>query len=116
MVRFSWATIRNNIVIGELMNSYPMQVLRHWIYLPYLAAMGMLGYLKRGIVTQKIIELNNLGIDRSVGVRFETISYANLQSSLMLAKNLGFDKFCDIECGLGRSLVVANECGFIDLY
>ena len=103
-------------MIGELMKSYPMQVLRHWIYLPYLAAMGMLGDLKRGIVTQKIIELNDLGIDPSVGVRFETISYGRLQTILRYSKSLGFDKFCDIGCGLGRSLVVANECGFIDLY
>jgi len=74
------------------------------------------GDVRRGIVTQEIIELNDLGIDSSVGTRFETISYANLKSSLMFAKNLGFDKFLDIGCGLGRSLIVANEVGFIDLY
>jgi len=77
---------------------------------------GYFGDVRRGIVTQEIIELNDLGIDSSVGTRFETISYAHLKSSLMFAKNLGFDKFLDIGCGLGRSLVVANEVGFIDLY
>ena len=103
-------------MISKIMKSYPLQVFRHRVYLPWLSMLGYFGDVRRGIVTQKIIELNDLGIDPSVGVRFETISYANLQSSLMFAKNLGFDKFCDIGCGLGRSLVVANECGFIDLY
>ena len=98
------------------MKSYPVQVFRHRIYLPYLSMLGYFGDVRRGIVTQKIIELNDLGIDSSVGTRFETISYAHLKSSLMFAKNLGFDKFLDIGCGLGRSLVVANEVGFIDLY
>lgn len=56
MVGFSWTTIKNNIVIGELMNSYPMQVLRHWIYLLYIAAMGMLGYLKRSIKNETKIK------------------------------------------------------------
>ena len=78
--------------------------------------LGYFGDVRRGIVTQEIIELNDLGIDSSVGTRFETISYAHLKSSLMFAKNLGFDKFLDIGCGLGRSLVVANEVGLIDLY
>ena len=78
--------------------------------------LGYFGDVRRGIVTQEIIELNDLGIDSSVGTRFETISYAHLKSSLMFAKNLGFDSFLDIGCGLGRSLVVANEVGLIDLY
>ncbi len=45
----------------------------------------MVGYfddVRRGIVTQKIIELNDLGIDSSVGTRFETISYAHLKAVL----------------------------------
>ncbi len=78
--------------------------------------LGHLGDFRRGIVTQEIIELNDVGIDFSVGTPYETIPYANLKSNLMFAKNLGFDKFLDIGCGLGRSLVVANEVGFIDLY
>jgi len=103
-------------MISKIMKSYPVQVFRHRIYLPYLSMLGYFGDVRRGIVTQKIIELNDLGIDTSVGTRFETISYAHLKSSLMFAYNLGFDKFLDIGCGLGRSLVVANEVGFIDLY
>ena len=103
-------------MISKIMKSYPLQVFRHRIYLPYLSMLGYFGDVRRGIVTQGKIELNDLGIDSSVGTRFETISYAHLKSSLMFAKNLGFDKFLDIGCGLGRSLVVANEVGFIDLY
>jgi SAM-dependent methyltransferase len=103
-------------MISKIMKSYPLQVFRHRIYLPYLSMLGYFGDVRRGIVTQEIIELNDLGIDSSVGTRFETISYAHLKSSLMFAKNLGFDKFLDIGCGLGRSLVVANEVGLIDLY
>ena len=103
-------------MISKIMKSYPLQVFRHRIYLPYLSMLGYFGDFKRGIVTQEIIELNDLGINSSVGTRFETISYANLKRSLMFAKNLGFDKFLDIGCGLGRSLVVANEVGFFDLY
>ena len=103
-------------MISKIMKSYPLQVFRHRIYLPYLSMLGYFGDVKRGIVTQEIIELNDLGINSSVGTRFETISYANLKRSLMFAKNLGFDKFLDIGCGLGRSLVVANEVGFFDLY
>ena len=78
--------------------------------------LGYFGDFKRGIVTQKIIELNDLGLDPLAGARFKIISYAHLKSSLMYAKNRGFDKFLDIGCGLGRSLVVANEVGFVDLY
>ena len=103
-------------MISKIMKSYPLQVFRHRVYLPWLSMLGYFGDVRRGIVTQKIIELNDLGIDSSVGNRFETISYANLKSSLMFAKNLGFDSFLDVGCGLGRSLVVANEVGFFDLY
>ena len=103
-------------MINKIMKSYPLQVFRHRIYLPYLSMLGYFGDVRRGIVTQEIIELNDLGIDSSVGTRFETIVYGHLKSSLMFAKNLGFDKFLDIGCGLGRSLVVANEVGFFDLY
>ena len=98
------------------MKSYPLQVFRHRIYLPWLSMLGYFGDFKRGIVTQEIIELNDLGINSSVGARFETISYGRLQTILRYSKSLGFDKFLDIGCGLGRSLVVANEAGFVDLY
>ena len=64
------------------MKSYPLQVFRHRIYLPWLSMQGHFGDIKRGIVTQKIIELNEIGIDPSVGTRFETISYEHLKTSL----------------------------------
>ena len=102
-------------MINKIMKSYPLQVFRHRIYLPWLSMLGHFGDIKRGIVTQKIIELNDIGVDPLVGARCETIGYAHLKSSLLFAKSLGFNKFLDIGCGLGRSLVVANELGFVDL-
>lgn len=51
-----------------------------------------------------------------VGSRCETVSYRKLRQVFKIAKSQGFDKFCDIGCGLGRSLIVANEVGFNDLY
>ena len=103
-------------MMSKIMKSYPAQVFRHKIYLPCLSILGYFGDVRRGVVTQEIIELKDLGIDFSIGNRFETISYAHLKSSLKFAKNLGFDKFLDLGSGLGRSLIVANEVGFIDLY
>ena len=63
-------------MISKIMKSYPLQVFRHRIYLPCRSMLGYFGDFKRGIVTQEIIELNDLGINSSVGTRFETISYA----------------------------------------
>ena len=83
-------------MISKIMKSYPLQVFRHRVYLPWLSMLGHFGDVRRGVVTQEIIELNDLGIDFSVGARFETISYAYFKSILMFAKNLGFDKFLDI--------------------
>lgn len=103
-------------MIKAIMTSYPLQVFRHRVYLPLVSMMGCLGDFNRGIVTQQVIELKDLGIDSSVGTRFETISYAHLRKNFMFAKSLGFDQFLDIGCGLGRSLVVANEVGFTELY
>ena len=103
-------------MLSKIMNSYPLQVFRHRIYLPYVAMLGYFGDFKRGVVSQQIIELNELGIDSSVGTRFETISYSKLQRILVFAKKSGYEKFMDIGCGLGRSLIVANEVGFTELY
>jgi len=72
-------------MISKIMKSYPLQVFRHRIYLPWLSIIGRYGDFRRGIVTSEIIELNDLGIDSSVGTRFETISYAHLKSSLTFA-------------------------------
>ena len=103
-------------MISKIMKSYPLQVFRHRVYLPWASMLGYFGDFKRGIVTQEIIELNDLGINSSVGTRFETISYGRLLTILRYSKSLGFERFLDIGCGLGRSLVVANEVGFFDLY
>ena len=65
-------------MINKIMKSYPLQVFRHRVYLPWLSMLGYFGDFKRGIVTQEIIELNDLGINSSVGTRFETISYGRL--------------------------------------
>ena len=100
----------------KIMKSYPLQVFRHRVYLPLQSMLGYFGDVKRGVVTQQIIELNDLGINSSVGTRVETISYGRLKTNLVFAKNLGFDKFLDIGCGLGRSLIVASEVGFVDLH
>lgn len=103
-------------MIFKLMQLYPVQVFRHRVYLPWLSLLGFLGDIKRGVTTQKIIELKELGLDPSVGARFETISYGKLKTVLGYAQKLGFKKFIDIGCGLGRSLIVAREVGFDDLY
>ena len=80
----------------KLATLYPFQVFRHRVYLPVLSFIGILGDLKRGIKTQEIIELSELGIDSSVGARFETISYSALKNLLTFGKNKGFDNFLDI--------------------
>ena len=100
----------------ELMKTHPFQVFRHRVYLPLLSVLDILGDLRRGVTTQKIIELHELGIKPDVGARFATVSYRKMRQAFTFAKNEGFDKFCDIGCGLGRSMLVANEVGFNDLY
>tara|TARA_B110000003_G_C16631042_1_gene526644 strand:- start:734 stop:1309 length:576 start_codon:yes stop_codon:yes gene_type:complete len=81
-----------------------------------MSVLGYFGDIKRGIVTQEEIIFKDVQVDSSFGSPFETISYGRFKSTLTFAKNLGFDKFLDIGCGLGRSLVVANEVGFVDIY
>jgi len=100
----------------KLMQLYPFQVFRHRVYLPWLSVLGFWGDIKRGVTTQKIIELSELGIDSRAGTRFETIRYKSLQTILSCAQEEGFSKFLDIGCGLGRSLIVADELGFNDIY
>jgi SAM-dependent methyltransferase len=70
----------------------------------------------RGIKTEGLIELDELGIDPSLGGRYETTSYKTLNHVLKIAKKKGFDSMIDIGCGNGRSLVVANEVGFTNLF
>ena len=98
------------------MQLYSFQVFRHRVYLPWLPLLGFLGDIKRCVTTQKIVELKELGLNPSVGTRFETISDGKLKTVLGYAKKEGFEKFIDIGCGLGRSLIVAREVGFEDLH
>ena len=93
----------------------PFQIFRARVYVPCLNALAYLGDLRRGVSTQKRIELRELGCNPNVGARYETISYKNLKVVLKFAYKKGFDQFCDIGCGLGRGLLVANEVGFSGL-
>ena len=98
--------------IYMISKSKPFQMFRHRIYIPICILIGFFNDFKRGVRTQKIIELSDLGVDPNIGARYETISYSNLKQSLKYAFETGFDQFLDIGCGLGRSLIVANEVGF----
>jgi SAM-dependent methyltransferase len=60
--------------------------------------------------------LSQLGLDPSVGSRFETVSFNKLKYCLSYGKELGFDSFVDIGCGLDRALIVAYELEFQKLY
>ena len=113
-------------MINKVMKSYPLQVFRHRVYLPWLSMLGHIGDIKRNIITEKI-DLNDIEIDfladnrdeatgYSLAQSVQTSRYSTLKTTLTFSKNLGFDKFLDIGCGLGRSLVVANELGFVDLH
>jgi hypothetical protein len=70
----------------------------------------------RGIKTEDIVELEELGINPTLGVRYQPTSYTTLRRVLKIAKNKGFDTIVDIGVGNGRSLVVANEVGFSNLF
>ena len=101
--------------IKLLMQSRLFQAFRHRIYLPFSYLLGHVFDWKNGVKTQIIIELDELGIDRSKGVRFETVSWHKLHLAIAYSKKQGFDKFVDIGCGLGRPLIVANKEGFSKL-
>lgn len=91
-------------MISKIMKSYPLQVFRHRVYLPWLSMLGYFGDFKRGIVTQEIIELNDLGINSSVGTRFETISYGCLQTNLICGKIWGSINFWILDVVLAALL------------
>ena len=92
------------------------QSVRHRIYLPFLNFLDWIQDKLRGVKTQKIIELSDLGLDPSVGVRYECVSYNLLKEELLFASKFDYKVFVDIGCGLGRPLIVAEEQGFKDLY
>jgi len=96
----------------NLLKSYPFQVFRHRVYLPLFSLFGVMNDFIRGVNTERIIELNEVGIDKTAGSRSQTISYGKLKSVLSFARSEGFDRLCDIGCGLGRSFIVGKEIGF----
>ena len=108
--------ICGNTMTSKIMRLYPFQVFRHRIYLPILSLIDRWKDLLRGIKTEDIFELNELGINPIFGTRYQPTSYATLRRVLKIAKNKGFQTIVDIGCGSGRSLVVANEVGFSNLY
>tara|TARA_S200000501_G_C20870796_1_gene764171 strand:- start:7 stop:642 length:636 start_codon:yes stop_codon:yes gene_type:complete len=100
----------------KIARTYPFQVFRHKIYLPFLHLKGFLNDSARNISTQKIFELSDLNIDPSSGTRYETISYKSLRNILKVPFEMSFNQFLDIWCGLGRSIIVAHEIGFKELH
>ena len=100
----------------NLLKTYPFQVFRHRVYLPLFSLIGVLNDFIRGVNTERIIELNEVGIDKTAGSRSQTISYGKLKSVLSFARSEGFDRLCDIGCGLGRSFIVGKESGFSEFY
>lgn len=103
-------------MLWNLGKSYPFQVFRHRIYLPILSMIDGWKDFLRGIKTEDIVELEELGINPTLGVRYQPTSYTTLRRVLKIAKNKGFDTIVDIGVGNGRSLVVANEVGFSNLF
>ena len=103
-------------MIRKIARTYPFRVVRYRLYLPLLRIIDRLKDFLLGIKTEDFIELDELGIDASLGGRYEPTSYKTLNRVLKIAKKKGFDSMIDIGCGNGRSLVVANEVGFTNLY
>lgn len=92
------------------------QVFRHRVYLPFRTITASLvdGYY--GISTQRIIELNQLGIPQDAGSRYETVSYNNLWKIFQAVSVYNLDSFLDIGCGLGRPFVVAKQFEYKNYY
>ena len=102
----------NKMKLKNLLKTYPFQVFRHKAYLPLFSLLGVVNDLIRGVSTEKVIELSEVGIPKSAGSRSQTISYGKLNFVLKYAYSEGFDRLCDIGCGLGRSFIVGKEIGF----
>tara|TARA_B100000767_G_C19666587_1_gene493378 strand:+ start:215 stop:850 length:636 start_codon:yes stop_codon:yes gene_type:complete len=100
----------------KIAKTYPFQVFRHRCYIPCL---NFIDYMKdkyRKIDTQKYIELEDLGINKKLGSRYESISYSKLKEIFKFSLDRGFTSFLDIGCGLGRPIIVAGESGFVNLH
>lgn len=102
--------------MNKLSKTYPFQVFRHRIYIPFLNLIDLIKDKIRKVDTQKYIELTDLGIDIKKGSRYEAISYRKLKILLSYAHEKKYENFLDIGCGLGRPIIVANEIGFKNLY
>lgn len=100
----------------NIAKSYPFQVFRHRIYIPFLNLIDHMKDKYRKISTQKYIELEDLGISKKIGSRYESISYSKLKLLSLFSLNEGFSSFLDIGCGLGRPIIVAGESGYKKLY
>jgi hypothetical protein len=97
------------MILQKILKLNPLQEFRHRIYLPFFSLLGSINDFIRGVSTEKVIELREVGIETSVGSRSETISYGKLKSVLSFSRSEGFDRLCDIGCGLGRSFIVGKE-------
>ena len=102
--------------IRKLLIKNPFQVFRHKVYLPWFVLLGAINDFFRGISTEKVIELTEVGINKNAGSRSETISYGKLKKVLKFARSEGFKRLCDIGCGKGRSFIVGNELRFSEFY
>tara|TARA_Y100000746_G_C15372635_1_gene394806 strand:+ start:96 stop:743 length:648 start_codon:yes stop_codon:yes gene_type:complete len=100
----------------EIAKTYPLQVFRHRIYIPFLNFIDFVNDKKRGIETQKYIKLEDLGIVKTVGSGYESISYKKLKYLFSQSLDNSFTSFLDVGCGLGRPIIVAGEAGFKNLY
>ena len=101
----------------RLGKTYPFQVMRHKLYLPVLRLIDILGDVSRGVKTESVIELEELGVNSALGHRYETTSYKTLKKVLSFSKKIrDFDSVVDIGCGYGRALLVAKEVGYSNLY
>ena len=96
----------------NLTKSYPLQVFRHRLYIPFLNLIDRFKDFTRKVNTQQYIELKDIGLDPNLGSRYETVSYSKLKKILKFAKENHHNTFIDIGCGLGRPLIVANEIDF----
>lgn len=102
--------------LRKLIKINPFQVFRHKVYLPMFSLLGSINDFFRGVSTEKVIELTEVGINKNAGSRSETISYGKLKTVLKFARSEGFKRLCDIGCGKGRSFIVGNELKFSEFY
>ena len=89
------------MILQKILKLNPLQEFRQ-IYLPF-SLLGSINDFIRGFQLNSIL----VGIETSVGSRSETISYGKLKS-VWISPSEGFDRLCDIGCGLGNLLLLVN--------